>query len=309
MHRTRTKLSAAAGSLVCAASLVAATTTMSEASYPGTDGRLAFGDLVNGNDDIYSVLPNGQGLKRLTTDPGRDLCATYSADGRHIAWCSTAGNAHGGADIWVMKQNGTHKRRVTDLGGQAGFPDFSPSGDSIVFSGRPAGAATPDIWMVGVDGAGLRQLTTSPSVDQFPVFSPDGQQIAFRSNRSGTFQIWVMDADGTDQRQLTFDPDLKDQLPDWSPDGQHIAYAALSPSTGLDIWVMDADGSDAHPVLASADDTFGPAWSPSGDRIAFLNATDNTIETVPSGGGDPAVVHVGTFPAVPAWQPRIDDAD
>ena len=308
LRNRKTQLSVATA-LVCGAGFVAVTTQVSEASYPGAEGRLAFGELVAGNDDIYSVLPNGQGVKRLTDDPGRDLCASYSADGRLIAWCSTAGNVHGGADIWVMAHNGKQKRRVTDLGGTAGFPDFSPLGDSIVFNGRQAGATTPDIWSVAVDGSRLTRLTTSPAVDQFPVYSPDGSSIAFRSNRSGMFQIWVMDADGTNQRQLTFDPAPKDQLPEWSPDGAHIAYAAASPTTGLDLWVMDADGTDAQPILATRDDTFGPAWSPEGDRIAFLNATDNTIETMSAGGGDAVVVYAGEFPAVPAWQPRVDDAD
>ena len=98
-----------------------------------------------------------------------------------------------------MKQNGTDQRRVTDLGGNVTFPDFAPAGDSLVFAGRPAGFTNPDIWTIGLDGNGLTQLTTSPAMDQFPVYSPDGTKIAFRSNRTGTFQVWVMNADGSDQ--------------------------------------------------------------------------------------------------------------
>ena len=203
-----------------------------------------------------------------------------------------------------MKQNGTQQRRVTDLGGNATFPDVHPDGRTVVFAGREAGQPTPDIWTVGLDGTGLTRLTTSPGVDQFPVFSPDGQQIAFRSNWTGTHQIWVMDADGTDQRPLTADPAPKDQLPEWSPDGSRIAYAAASPGTGLDLWVMDADGSDQRQVLADSDDTIGPAWSPDGSHLAFLNVTDDVIQTMPWCGGGVRTIHADGSPYVPSWQPR-----
>ena len=126
-HRLR--LVSALG-IVASCGLVSLTSMSAEAAYPGTNGRLAFGLYVEegGQADIYSVLPNGQGLRRLTDDPGQDLCASYSPDGRFIAWCSSAGNANGGTDIWVMKQNGQDKRRVTHLGGNVNFPDFAPKG-------------------------------------------------------------------------------------------------------------------------------------------------------------------------------------
>lgn len=48
------------------------------ATYPGTNnGRLAIGMTSNGNVDIYSALPNGNDLRRLTTAPSFDACAAY----------------------------------------------------------------------------------------------------------------------------------------------------------------------------------------------------------------------------------------
>jgi TolB protein len=34
-------------------------------------------------------------------------------------------------------------------------------------------------------------------------WSPDGTRVAFVSNRTGTYQIWTMNADGTNVSQLT----------------------------------------------------------------------------------------------------------
>ena len=82
------------------------------------------------------VLPNGQALQRLTTDPLFDACPAGSADGKHIAWCHGVQRGSGVIDVWTMKQDGSEKRQVTDLGGRAIFPDFSPDGSKIVFTGR-----------------------------------------------------------------------------------------------------------------------------------------------------------------------------
>ena len=72
------------------------------ATYPGTvDGRLATGINADGNTDIYTFLPNGQALQRLTTNPLFDACPAWSADGKRIAWCH--GVQRGGViDVWTM---------------------------------------------------------------------------------------------------------------------------------------------------------------------------------------------------------------
>src|SRR6266853_6785016 len=230
------------------------------ATYPGTnDGRLAFGMIVGGNVDIYSVLPNGNDVRRLTTDASFDACPSYSPDGKEIAFCSSRSGA---TEIWKMKQGGTKQEQVTHLNGVKGsaiFPDFSPDGSKIVFGTQISG----DIWVVNSDGGGAIQLTSGPDVDLFPAWSPDGSKIVFIRNG----QVWTIDTNGGGATQLTFDPAPKGQVPDWSPDGRKIAF-----SSGDDIWVMNANGSDEHPVSADPSTIeFGTAWSPTGDQIAFIS--------------------------------------
>ncbi|MBY0492617.1 MAG: hypothetical protein K2Y23_00250 [Cyanobacteria bacterium] len=52
--------------------------------------------------------------------------------------------------------------------------------------------------------------------DEQPRWSPHGQRIAFKSSRSGSYNLYVMNADGTDVRRLT-DHAGNDRLPDWKP--------------------------------------------------------------------------------------------
>src|SRR6266487_1584189 len=151
------------------------------ATYPGTnDGRLAFAMNVGGNVDIYSVLPNGNDLGRLTDDPSFDAAASYAPSGKEIAFNS---NRSGSFEIWKMKENGTQQEQVTHLGGRVLFPDFSPDGAKILFSGLVGSDSHSDVYTVNADGSGLVQLTSGAGNNSFGVWSPDGSKIGRASCR------------------------------------------------------------------------------------------------------------------------------
>jgi Tol biopolymer transport system component len=292
---------ALAGALAFTALLAAASSA--HATYPGNNnGRLAFGITVDGNTDVYSVLPNGQALRRLTDDPGFDACAAYSADGESIAWCGPGG-------VWLMKQDGTEKRQLTAF--PSSFPDISPDGSKVVFNGRLPASANPNVFVVNVNATGLTRLTTDEGFDGFAAWSPDGSKIVFESDRTGVSQLWLMNADGSNQTQLTFDPVPKDQVPDWSPDGSKIAYVAQTAPVGGDIWVINADGTNPHPITSGLD-LLGTAWSPDGTQIATQNWTTRTVEVMNADGSGAHPVHPIGLQAVPGWQPRgtgLDEFD
>src|ERR1700747_3705611 len=104
--------------VACALVALAALSGSARATYRGeTTGRLAFGININGNTDVYSVQPDGQDLQRLTTDPGFDACAAYSADGKRIASCS--GQGGGPVQVWTMNRDGTYKQQVTPMSATA----------------------------------------------------------------------------------------------------------------------------------------------------------------------------------------------
>jgi TolB protein len=80
------------------------------ASWSPDGRRIAFGDLIDGNQDIWVMNADGTGAIRLTTDPAVDTRPVWSPDGQSIAFMS---NRSGQWQIHVMRSDGSDVRQVT----------------------------------------------------------------------------------------------------------------------------------------------------------------------------------------------------
>jgi Tol biopolymer transport system component len=105
--------------------------------------------------------------------------------------------------IYVSDADGSNEQRVSPPLLQGWLPDWSPTGDRIVFASqvffdRPS----PVLYSVQPDGTGLQQLTTPgfPHADWAPAYSPDGTMLVFNSDRGYDDlccgDLYTMDADG-----------------------------------------------------------------------------------------------------------------
>lgn len=168
------------------------------------------------------------------------------------------------------------------------------------------------IFEMNADGGAQHRLTpregdvaSSPAKLFFqiePAWSPDATRIAFASRRSGTFDVYVMNADGSGTQQLTSGKD-DDSHPTWSNDGRRIAFERDS-----DIWVMNADGSGAKRVSDVEAEEGEPAWSPDGEWIAYVRRTPGTaareLWLMRSDGSERrGLTSQNATVATPAWSP------
>src|SRR5580704_15148613 len=94
--------------------------------------------------------------------------------------------------------------------------DPSPDGKQIVFD------LLGDLYLVSTAGGEAKRLTEGPAWDCQPRFSPDGKQIAFISDRSGSDNLWIVNADGTGSKKVSDESDDLLGSPAWSPDGNYI---------------------------------------------------------------------------------------
>lgn len=145
----------------------------------------------------------------------------------------------------------------------------------------PAATNTPIVWptptyrifrTLAPDNAS----TPTPTPTARPLRQIPQGLIAFQSDRSGSLDIYVMNADGSVTSRLTTDPAVE-VFPSWSPDGSRIAFTS-DRDGNPDIFTINADGTDMRKIVDHPANDMLPAWSPDGERIAFVSNRDGNDE-------------------------------
>jgi Tol biopolymer transport system component len=178
-----------------------------EATIAPNGKKIVFTSLRDGDLDIYTMDPDGKNVKRLTNEVGYDGGPFFSYDSQWIVY-----RAHHPTtprdvtdyqtllkdglirpttlEIWVMKADGTGKKRITSNGKANFAPYFFPDGKRIIFSSNmhdPRGRDF-DLYSVNTDGSGLERITHNETFDGFPMFNGDGSKLVFASNRNSKAQ-------------------------------------------------------------------------------------------------------------------------
>ncbi len=176
---------------------------------------------------------------------------------------------------------------VTDA---APFGAFSPDGKKVAY-GKIAG--DKDIFVKDLSTGEERRLTTDPASDAAPSWSPDGSQIAFNSKRTGTTEIFIMDANGNAPRQLTNSGAHRSYNPQWSPRGNQIVYYFEKGDRKDQVWLTDSQGSFFKNLTADTLNNYFAGWTPSGIIYA---AGDEKIFTIGAdGAGKKELKNVRSF--------------
>lgn len=204
----------------------------------------------------------------------RDI--TWSPDGTKILCCRVR-DSGGGANLFVYDADGENPVQVTEGGGIARRPSWSPDGTRIVFDYRPGlRRRATELCVINADGSGRHSLTAADQVFAYhPVWSPDGASIFFCLKDKRHDDLWVMDADGKNMRQLTFTDRQSETEPSISPDGATIAFSL----DRREIYLMDADGGRIRPLEAEKGSVCrgrDPSWSSDSQRVLFAGFKTST---------------------------------
>lgn len=241
---------------------------------PIANSELLVSTLYETNWEVAILNLDDSVLFRITRDPSMDIDPVWSPDGKEILVSSTrrsqdsADDRNGDEELFVLNQQGSVVRQLTNNLFQDTQPDWSPDGNWISFKSDRTGR--PEIFIMRSDGTEVRQLTNNAAEDWSPDWSPDGRSLVFASDRNGNFDIFVMRADGSELSQVTDSPQI-DWYPNWSPDGETVAFAS-NRYGNFDIFLVRADGSELRQVTDSPVNELEPIWSPTGDALAFTEA-------------------------------------
>jgi TolB protein len=251
------------------------------------DGRwIAFASNRTDNYEVYVMDANGGQLQNLTRHASDDFAPTWSPDGRQIAFIS---RRQGNSEIYVLdaadilanpacaalpdaffvNENlpcAPPIRRLTHSAADEANPVWSPDGRRIAFVQETDRDSEIFAMSVTCDDpvqacpSDRYNLSDNPALDRYPAWSPDGRHIAFASNRSGTWDIYVIRADGSQIRLLTDGQGIFIS-PAWSPDGQHIVFAGRRDGEET-FYLTNADGSELRRLTHMRMGGFRPTWRP-----------------------------------------------
>jgi Tol biopolymer transport system component len=194
------------------------------------------------------MAPDGSRLANLTLSWADDVAPVWSPNGRRIAFVSLRDTLAG---KWGLEPSSIY------------LMDFDP--------------------LTGMGGGNVVRLTDDEGDDGWPTWSADGQRVAFESDRSGNWDIWIVNVDGSGLTNLTRSPE-DERYPAWSPDGKKMAFT-LKRSGRSNVWVMNVEdaltGSGEYsPVNLTKTphrDRYA-MWSPDGKKIAFNTNRDGDQE-------------------------------
>ncbi|MBN1503543.1 MAG: PD40 domain-containing protein [Candidatus Eisenbacteria bacterium] len=257
--------------------------TISFPSWSPDGKRIALTGLKDGLSDLYLLDVDSGRLERLTCDRYDDVEASWSRDGRLIAFSSdrrepfslgvdASRTGIGVYSIHVIDPVTREIRKVVDTGGSDRSPSWSPDGGSIVFSSSPD--RTSNLYVFDLRDSTVLQLTDVLG----GVFSPHwsaGDRLAFYGFSEAGYDVYV-----------SKEPmGLKAVMEDLKREGRIRPYAAEPESLRVAEMFGGPDVSAPWPTEAGADrdsseaglgllPAGGPALLPLG--LDTLAATDST---------------------------------
>ena len=225
-------------------------------------------------------------LTRLTFDDGLQFGATWSPDGRFIAYSSDRG---GKLDIWIQQVSGGDPVRITDGAGNNWAPDWSPDGKYLAFRSEKGDGG---LYIVPAFGGGRWERKIA-SFGHYPRWSPDGSQILFQTTEYAFLnqnRFYLVDINGDAPHEIPMKfltkADTAGLSAAWHPDGKRISVWTCEPSS-FGFWTQPISGGEAiksemsGEVLKQMEEAsqgrgtaewkldFAFVWAPSGKAVYF----------------------------------------
>ena len=290
-----------------------------QATFPGRPGLIVFSKIeLHGPEaegGLFAIKPGQEGIRQLTANP-RDYDPSFAPSGRQLVFRRVDTPEPG---IYLLDlASGLTTRilsREDDLD-----PAFGPDG-MIAFLRFVRRSRSYDLILRTPDGH-LRQLTSGPAREEEPFFSPNGRRIFYvrypfhggtltRSEAPrGPRALFSVRVDGSDQRRVKVMPKAEDL--DISPNGHDLVFDVFGGATetggGAKVWRQRLGGGGLNLI---ANEARSPAYSPSGDVIAYANYEGLWVRRA-DGTGSPGLLFGaayrplqggGTLLVQPAWQP------
>jgi tricorn protease len=227
--------------------------------------------LVSARGDIFSVPAKDGPIRNITRTPkAREIDATWSPDGKQIAYLS---DASGEYEIWVRPVGGGDARRVTNDGAIWRFaPVWSPDSSMLLF-----GDKNQRLNLVDVASGRVRVIDSSDRNDISDYsWAPDNRFVAYvRNNELGIGSIWIHSLGDKRSHQVTSGM-TDDESPVFDPRGRYLYFLSSRDQdlqfSSIEFNYMVTDSTRVYATQLSTDQ---PAlFLPRSDEVAPADDAD-----------------------------------
>ncbi len=245
--------------------------------------RIAVEIIRAGGSDIWLMDAQTKALTKLTNGDAADDQATWSSDGKRVAYRSLV---VGGANTqvkWIATDGAEAPAVALPASPNSNTGVLSHDGKTLVYRTGDQESAFRDIYAVPLTGnAPGRPLVTGPATDVDPTLSGDDRWLAYTSDASGRPEVYVRSFDGSG-RPLQVSANGGGE-PALSRDGHTLFYRA-----GRAVIAAALDGTP--PAVVGTRRVFdGPYLSdlgvrnydvsPDGKHFLMVEAVDQQAETI-----------------------------
>jgi Tol biopolymer transport system component/DNA-binding winged helix-turn-helix (wHTH) protein len=226
-------------------------------------------------------------LTRFTFDEGLQTGATWSPDGRYIAYSS---DRDGKFDIWVQQVSGGDPVQITKGPGHHWQPDWSPDGKYIAYRSEDGDGGIYVAPALG--GAGLERKIAP--FGYHPQWAPDSLQVLFQAQFTeipGSGRFYIARLDGSAPREVLAEFFAQNKLwatsAAWHPDGKRVTVWVTDLSPTPSFWMVSIAGgpgikleipsaiqralkqASGEAVAGQQQGDYSFSWSSAGDAIYF----------------------------------------
>jgi Tol biopolymer transport system component len=167
-----------------------------------------------GRPQIYLLNIDDGEIFPLATEASKNMQPAWSPDGKQIIYVSTQ---EFGERLWIMEVNGENKQPISDPEIIASYPDWSSTGDHIVYTSRLNIGNLPNLERGSLIEFEPTQIVEDNVPRRDADISPDGNWLVLESWPDGTsHDIWIMSVDGEETRVLVDFP-FYEFNPVWRP--------------------------------------------------------------------------------------------
>ncbi len=268
---------------------------------------------------LYSIDLTTRALKRLTKDEEPLRFASWSPDGKSIAYTRS------GQPWWRPWYRGSvaastvienlatgNVRTLIKSGTQQFWPLYAPDGKAIYVSMIYGNANTPNLWRVPVEGGEPHAVThyTTDAV-RYPAIARNGSLLAYIHNGD----LYTVKPDGSGAAKLRILAHSDDKInnqervvlnneateSELSPDGKQLALDLRG-----SIWLVPTAGGDAKRLTDAGSSDNDITWSPDSTKLVMVSDRGNQTDMYTIDVKTKAIVKLTDDPDVessPQWSP------